>query len=541
MTLFLSKQNLPFRGHREKGGKGSDADNEGNYIELIKLLSQYDPLLEQHLESSNKNETYLSHDIQNDLILALANCTSQKIIQCVKAAKYYALILDGTIDVSRKDQCSISLRYVNEDGRADEHFISFEELEGGSSEDYFNVLIGKLEEIGIDINDCRGQAYDGASTMSGHLSGLQKRVKDLCGTAAIYVHCCAHILNLVLCAVAGDSSNEAKLFFGTLEKVYKFMSESLPRLHVLRKNIADDELDSALTLKRHSDTRWSSRKKCIDAILSCLPQLYNTLVDITEGKEISLTPKAFAEGHGLLQQLKTFNFYFELISWQQVLNASQILSCYLQSATIDVSTASNLITGFKECISKLRSEDNFEKIKTEAKGLMEKCGIDSHFNASRKFPTIDDFYKYLKCDVFYPMHDRILNELEIRFDDILKTCQLFSALEPKTFLKKGNDEQLKHLCNTYEKDIDSTSVQFEYPALMNTLHGIFKNDKQKDMPELNEVLAFLIDTGMENIFPNICTLYRIFLTIPVSSAHAERSFSRLKLIKSYLRTMMVTM
>ena len=73
---------------------------------------------------------------------------------------------------------------------------------------------------------------------------------------------------------------------------------------------------------------------------------------------------------------------------------------------------------------------------------------------------------------------------------------------------------------------------------MNILHGIFKNDKQKDMPELNEVLAFLIDTGMENIFPNICTLYRIFLTIPVSSAHAERSFSRLKLIKSYLRTMM---
>ena len=124
------------------------------------------------------------------------------------------------------------------------------------------------------------------------------------------------------------------------------MSELLPRLHVLRKNIADDELDSALTLKRHSDTRWTSRKKCVDAILSCLPQLYNILVDITEGKEISVTPKAFAEGHGLLQQLKTFNFYFELISWQQVLNALTILSCYVQSATIDVSAASNLITGF---------------------------------------------------------------------------------------------------------------------------------------------------------------------------------------------------
>ena len=176
MTLFLSKQNLSFRGHREKGGKGSDADNEGNYIELIKLLSKYDPLLEQHLESSNKNETYLGHDIQNDLILPLANCTSQNIVECVEASKYYALILDGTIDIIRTNQCSISLRYVNEVGKADEHFISFEELESSRSEDYSNVL-RKLEELRLHITDCRGKAYDGASNMSGQLSGLQRGVR----------------------------------------------------------------------------------------------------------------------------------------------------------------------------------------------------------------------------------------------------------------------------------------------------------------------------------------------------------------------------
>ena len=39
-------------------------------------------------------------------------------------------------------------------------------------------------------------------------------------------------------------------------------------------------------------------------------------------------------------------------------------------------------------------------------------------------------------------------------------------------------------------------------------------------------------------FPNAYIAYRIMLTIPVSVASTERSFSKLKLIKSYLRLTM---
>ena len=78
-----------------------------------------------------------------------------------------------------------------------------------------------------------------------------------------------------------------------------------------------------------------------------------------------------------------------------------------------------------------------------------------------------------------------------------------------------------------QSDIDANDLFVELKFLQNF------------MPKENigpvEILKSL---KRHDCFPNASIAYRVLLTIPVTVASAERSFSKLKLLKSYMRTTM---
>jgi hypothetical protein len=48
----------------------------------------------------------------------------------------------------------------------------------------------------------------------------------------------------------------------------------------------------------------------------------------------------------------------------------------------------------------------------------------------------------------------------------------------------------------------------------------------------------LILRGLQSTFPNVETILKIYLTIPISNASGERSFSVLRRVENYLRNSM---
>ena len=65
---------------------------------------------------------------------------------------------------------------------------------------------------------------------------------------------------------------------------------------------------------------------------------------------------------------------------------------------------------------------------------------------------------------------------------------------------------------------------------------IESNATIKDLAELLIVKHSSIMTRTS--VPDVVTVFKIFLTLPVTVASAERSFSKLKLIKNYMRSTM---
>lgn len=61
---------------------------------------------------------------------------------------------------------------------------------------------------------------------------------------------------------------------------------------------------------------------------------------------------------------------------------------------------------------------------------------------------------------------------------------------------------------------------------------IFNDSEIASISILNQIYK----KGLQNILPQICICLRILSTIPTSVSTGERSFSKLKLIKSYLRS-----
>ncbi len=305
-------------------------------------------------------------------------------------------------------------------------------------------------------------------------------------------------------------------------------------------------------LKRLSETRWTSQIRACIALSRCFPTLMELLEVISEEENRDRALKANA-----LLALFDVKFVFCLHMFTDILHEMKGVSAMLQKTALDISVASDTVCVMKNEISLKRNDDNCEKFADIALRTCRKHDLSCEVKKGRKTTvshrlpssvvteslgrneTVQDVQQFLRREIFYPTIDKAVTEINARFStisvEILRGIDVFVPEHPN-FL---NAEVVKPLAEHYKSNIDDINMELRQVARMmqrkkedGTLPvGLYGSDQ----PLLN--FTNFIEKYKEAFF-ELHRLSRIAATIPITTASAERSFSTLKLIKTYLRTTM---
>ena len=108
--LTLASLSLAFRGHKENIKDGYCEG--GNFLGMVALLAEYDEVLAEVVSFPARTIKYLSAAIQNKLIELLARSVRSSLVGKINTSPFWSIILDSTSDISRVDQLSVVLRWI---------------------------------------------------------------------------------------------------------------------------------------------------------------------------------------------------------------------------------------------------------------------------------------------------------------------------------------------------------------------------------------------------------------------------------------------
>lgn len=190
-------------------------------------------------------------------------------------------------------------------------------------------------------------------------------------------------------------------------------------------------------------------------------------------------------------------------------------------------------------------ETSFHKIFSECKSTCEKeeievpvfDSVNNHIKSAKKRKQSDsiDVNSINKYKEKYEnIVDIYIHEINKRFpkDELSPIISMYKLL-----MLSEIDEHSKfdyYALIIYDKFINIQRLRHEITNFINYKINFYA----VDWADMNIVIEHFDSNGLKLIYEEIFKLIKIYLTVPITSAQAERAFSVLKILKTWLRTTM---
>ena len=250
---------------------------------------------------------------------------------------------------------------------------------------------------------------------------------------------------------------------------------------------------------------------------------------------------------GILAMLEKFSTYFGLRPAYLVFHPTEQLSKTLQATNTMLQDAQSAVTVTQAFIQRQRSDEAFDsffksvieasKDLTEGPQLPRQRRLPKRLGGGdieHAFESPSEYYRKRYFEVL----DLLNNELTRRFDQ--SDFGVVMDME-KLLVAAASGKQVtlpSSVTSLYAKDFDLDSLRVQLSMLPDTIKtsGIQTKSEKTSVRLISEAMNAV--PVAKELQSEVHKLLKLFFTVPVTTASAERSFSTLRRIKTYLRSTM---
>ena len=409
----------------------------------------------------------------------------------------------------------------------------------------FSAIKDVLIRCSLPSTQCRGQAYDGASNMSGINRGIQALFKSE-ANKALYVHCLAHSLNLCLkdvtntCEIIRDVMN----FIYELAQLIKMSPKRLTLFDSLRKEVSINTGEFTPQLRMLCPTRWTVRHGSIASILRNYSIIQSALEEIRQGHD-----DYAAKASGMVLKMDNFDTFFGLKLAYLIFSASEQLSINLQAKDTTVQEAVRgsllLTTHFRSLRDESKFNNFYDVVVRESRELTAEPTLPRRRKVPRRFddgasPHTYETPKDRHRHMYFEVTELAAGEVERRFTQ--KDLGMISDIE-SSLIKCANGETDQFISTDAEAylkdDFDLERLKIQLSMLPDVIKTSSLNIKQ--VTNVRTIVSAMSESAIyQGMLQEVDKLLKLYLTFPVTIATAERSFSSLRRVKTYLRSTMTS-
>lgn len=185
-------------------------------------------------------------------------------------------------------------------------------------------------------------------------------------------------------------------------------------------------------------------------------------------------------------------------------------------------------------------EEEFSRVYQKASKLANNLGTEIRVprivlkQKSRPNAPSDTPEEHFRRNLYVPLMDWVLEDLSSRFSNNLLDVYRLGAFLP---YRPCNPEDIDVIAKKYAPLLGTSRAQLQ--SNLQAEHSLWSTKWKREVDHGHTIPSNAMDAYKACeplLFTNIRTMLHILLTLPVSIASAERSFSTLRSLKSYVRS-----